>query len=133
PSFRLELEQRERATAGADHETTGVGSEDPARLAAGWMRRAGGPVDLEPPAIERREGRRRRRERADLALELHGGAAPVEPAVLCLDARGVGHARRRLRRRAERALAKTVERGPDRPGAERCEPRRQAAARLVRR
>src|SRR6266404_851164 len=96
--LELDLEQAERPRAGRER----------------------GAMDLEELPLQRGERRRRRGQRTYLALELDRRAAPVETALLALDARREGDARGGLRDRTQRAGLEAVDRLADGLRTETC-------------
>src|SRR5256712_11679439 len=88
-------------------------------------------MDLEELPLERGERRRRGGQRTHLALELDRRPAPVETAVLALDARREGDARGGLRDGAQRAGLEGVDRLADGLRTETREPLAQRAPGVV--
>src|SRR3989442_11618148 len=118
--LELDLEQAERPRARRDHEPIRPGRDHLAGARGAGRER--GAMDLEELPLERGERRRRRGQRTYLALELDRRAAPVETAVLALDARREGDARGGLRDRTQRAGLEAVDRLADGLRTETCEP-----------
>src|SRR2546426_3715956 len=127
--LELDLEQAERPRARRDHEPIRPGRDHLAGARGAGRER--GAMDLEELPLQRGERRRRRGQRTYLALELDRRAAPVETALLALDARREGDARGGPRDRTQRAGLEAVDRLADGLRTETCEPLAERAAGVV--